>query len=356
MLEPTHADAFAVLCLQAADDGRGPVLLGEGVDRARELARPFLIGARFPETYLELPLTGEPFMDVTLLLEELEPGARVASPLADGTHEALGLYARWLKDYHDISCGYELDCHDSATRSAALHFQPRAHHELVRPFCAALGEPERAELYLAQDARMPHGWPLSFFGLFRGRAQAPLRVCGYLDKEEQQACVRDPERLGRALERAGLGDFGSEPLAQAACVLALAPDYVDFQLDVLPDGSLGDSFAFDVHFDRMRSSEVRAAFADGSARPLVEQLKAWGIADDRVEMMPELTLNRGLPVVRADGSSGVYGFSIAPGWLKVRWRAGVLQPAKMYLRCGAGMVRGDEGAGPAPSAAPRSDS
>ena len=336
---PSLQDAFAVLCLQAADNGRGPVLLGDGVPRARELVAPLLVGDKMPEIYLEFPLTGEPFMDVTLLYGVLPEGVRIDSPLVDGTREAFDLFQQWREQDSRIACGYEVDCGSAGQTAAGMHFQPRAHRELVEPFCEALGEPERAKLYLAQDARMPQGWPLSFFGLFRGRPDYPLRVCGYLNDEEVESCARDPQRLARAFAQAGFEAYDDALLAQAARVLELRGDNVDFQFDVMPDGSLGPTFAFDLRFDEMCAEEVRDTFRSGIARELVAQLQSWGIADGRADLMADLAFTRGIPVTCDDGSVKGYGFSLVPGWLKVRWKDAVLQPAKMYLRASAGLLK-----------------
>ena len=73
----SHADAFEVLCLQAADDGRGDVLFGDSLPRARKALRPFMVGERFPSVYLEFPLLGAPFLDVTVLYAALEAGTRI---------------------------------------------------------------------------------------------------------------------------------------------------------------------------------------------------------------------------------------------------------------------------------------
>ena len=329
MNAPTQQDAFAVLCLQAADAGRGPVLLGDSVPRARELVAPFLVGDLMPEIYLEFPLAGEPFMDVTLLYGVLPEGVQIDSPLVEGTREAFGLFQQWRAQDERVACGYELDCGSAGRAAAGMHFQPRSHREFVEPFCEALGEPERARLYLAQDARMPQDWPLSFFGLFRGRPDYPLRVCGYLGDDEVESCSRDPRRIASALSQAGFEAYDDTMLEQAARVLELRGDSVDFQLDVMPDGSLGSTFAFDLRFDEMRAEEARDSFRSGSARGLVEQLQGWGIADERADLMADLAFTRGIPVRGDDGSMRGYGFSLVPGWLKVRWKDGVLQPAKM---------------------------
>ena len=74
----SHSDAYQVLLLQAADEGRGPLLFGDCVERARNAVLPFLVGESFPDVYLEHPLAGDPFLDATILLGQIERGTRIA--------------------------------------------------------------------------------------------------------------------------------------------------------------------------------------------------------------------------------------------------------------------------------------
>ena len=187
MKTPANEQAFQVLLLQAADEGRGRALFGSSLARAREAVPPFLVGGEFPSVYLEHPLAGDPVLDVTVLLGPIEPGTRIASSVACEHGAMLDWYAQARREHADVTCGFEVDTGKEALPAAAIHFQPRAHVELVRPFCEAAGEPQAADLYLGQDARMPDGWPLSFFGMFRGRPGSPLRVCGYLGDAEKAA-------------------------------------------------------------------------------------------------------------------------------------------------------------------------
>ena len=66
------------------------------------------------------------------------------------------------------------------------------------------------------------------------------------------------------------------------------------------------------------------------------QLQEWGIADERVGHVGEMTFTRGMYVHSDDGSSVPFGFSLIPAWLKVRWRNGILEPAKLYMNASAG--------------------
>ena len=336
MAFPAHTQAFEVLLLQAMNDGRSTALFGGAADRVRDAVPPFLIGEKFPEIYLEFPLAGEPFLDVTLLYTDLEENACINSSLASGCEDILSFYARERAKDASISFGFEIDCAGQAPSAAGIHFQPRRRTELVAPFCEVAGSPEKAALYLEQNERMPQGWPLSYFGMFRGRAGSPLRVCGYLEEGESRACAADSARLGRALDQAGFSASNEIMLAQAARILELAPAYTEFQLDILADGSLGDMFAIGIHFDSLPSAEICRSFACGAGAAIMAQLQEWGIADERVRHVSNMTFTRGMNISLDDGTSRPFGFSLVPSWLKVRWRGGILEPAKLYINANAG--------------------
>ena len=335
---PTHAQAFEVLLLQAAGDHRNATLFGGRAQRVLEMMSPFLVGEKFPEIYLEFPLAGKPFLDATVLYGDLPEGTCIDSPLATGCEDALAFQIRERSIGKKVALGFEIDCSDPAPSAAGIHFQPLMHTDLVLPFCKAAGNPEKAPLYLAQSERMPDGWPLAFFGMFRGRSDSPLRVCGYLRQDEARACAADPNHLGSALKAAGFTAFDETMLAQASRILKLAPATVDFQFDVLADGSLGDMFAIDIRFNAMPSGEVVKSFAEGVDADIMGQLQEWGIADERVSHVADMCFTRGLRLQADDGSFAPFAFSLIPGWLKVRWRGGVLQPAKIYMNAGAKLL------------------
>ena len=338
MKKLAHADAFQVLLLQAAYEGRGDILFGESLSRARTSSLPFMVGKSFPNVYLEHPLIGEPFLDVTVLLGELESGTRIASKAATGTEALLDWYAKTKPLYNSISFGYELDTKEANLPNAAVHFQPRKSLELVQPFFEAMGEPERARLYLDQERRMPRGWPLSFFGLFRGRPGSPLRVCGYHALDEADACAHDSARVASVFDELGFSAYDDAMLKQVSELFATVSGETDFQFDVYPDGSLGSTFAIDMQFRIERPEMVQASFRDGRGARVMNLLKKWGIADDRWSLAADAAFARALPVELDDGTLGRYSLTLMPQWAKVRWCDGVLQPAKLYLIAHAGVV------------------
>ena len=330
MRVPSNELACRALFLQAADAGRGPVLFGDSGERACRAILPFLEGVPFPELYLEFPLAGDPFLDVTALYGEISPGTRFDSPAAAGTESVLDWFAAARADREDISFGYELDTKDAVPGPAAVHFQPRQHSELVLPFCRMLGREDAGLLYSDLAARMPEGWPLSFFGLFRSRSGAPLRVCGYLSRSEKQRCCDDPARLEAVFRAVGFTAYDGRMLSQISAVLAVSPATVDFQFDILPDGSLGSTFAVDIGFPAEQSEMVRSSFLSGPFSKVMNLLDSWGIADSRRKLIPDIAFTRSVPVEDGVGKPRRFALIIEPHWIKIRWNDTALRPSKVY--------------------------
>ena len=359
MMLPSHSTGFETLLLQACDEGRDSALFGGSGRWVARAARPFMVGVTPPSIYLEFPLSGDPFLDVTVLYDDIAPGTRIDSPLAAGTDAMLDCFAgmcdgRGERGGHGgrvergerggrggISCGFELDTKHADVPSAAVHFQPRNCIELIAPFCEALGEAERGALYVDMARRMPDGWPLSFFGMFRGRPGSPLRVCGYLSAGEVRACTDDLGRLPAVFDEIGFEAYDADMLQQVRALMAAAPGALDFQFDVLADGKLGPTFAIDLQFGIEQPSCVRASFEDGSGARVMGLLEGMGAADGRWRLAPGAAFARALPVELEDGSSGRYAFTLMPQWAKARWTCCALQPAKLYLHAHAGLVSGE---------------
>ncbi|MBO7674958.1 MAG: hypothetical protein J6S63_08110 [Atopobiaceae bacterium] len=338
MRPPSNVDAFEVLCLQAADEGRGEELFGNSIARARSAVAPFILPGEFPSVYLEFPLMGEPFVDVTVLYGGIEPGARIASDAVGDVGPLIDWYSQAREEHDDITFGFELDTKEATLPKAAIHFQPRKNTQLVAPFCELVGEPERAVLYEQTDARMPSGWSLSFFGMFRGRPNSPLRVCGYLSREETTACATDESRLKGVFDTVGFAAYDDAMLAQVRACMAVAQRDVDFQFDVRSDGAMGDTFAIDLRFGIEQPHAVRTSYKTGQARRVLGLFEELGAADERWRSSAGMAFARALPVELDDGSLGRYSFVLMPQWVKVRWRDGVLQPSKLYALGTAGLI------------------
>lgn len=338
----TFETCFQVLLLQAANEGRAETLFGDSFQRARGAVPPFLVGKTFPDVYFEHPLSGDPYLDVTLLLFGLEPGTRVDSEVA-GDHAAmLDWIANARRDCSDIGFGFELDTKEEELPTAAVHFQPRWRTELVRPFCHAACEPDRADLYLDLADRMPQGWELAYFGLFRGRPESPLRACGYMGLGELRACSHDPSHLAEVFDKIGFGAYDDAMLKQVSLLLATSPGVVDFQFDIYPDGHLGPMFAIETQFSIEQPSAVRESFEFGAGARVMGLLEGWGVADDRWRSAIDSAFACAIPAAAVGGGTGELGLTLMPQWAKARWVDGVLQPAKLYHLARADLLAGSE--------------
>ena len=340
---PSNKLACQALFLHAADEGRGEALFGENWRKTLDRVLPFVEGVRFPALYLEFPLAGEPFLDVTALYEEIEPGTRFSSEAAAGTERMTDWFAQVSGRYGGLCFGFELDAGSSDSAPAAVHFQHRSHIQLAESFCNELGEPDTGRRYMDQAARMPEGWAPAFFGMFRGRTASPLRVCGYLTRQEQRHCTENPLHLSEVFRQAGFRAYDDGMIRQAAAFLAAASEGADYQFDVYPDGRLGDTFAIDVCLGTKQSGQQKASFADGNCAEIMKLLESWGAADDRWHLAAGACLSRALPVEDENGQEKLYALTICPKWVKARWRGGILQNAKLYCEGNAGVIRGGEG-------------
>ena len=336
---PSHFDAFNALLLQAAGDGRGQALFGDSFDRAYRIAPAFMIGEEFPSVYLEHPLSGDPYLDVTVLYGKLERGLRINSPLAAGTDALLDWYAQLDVEDDRVCFGFELDTKNPTLPLAAVHFQPRSRTDLVESFCNAIGEPSIAKLYLEQSSRMPEEWGLDFFGFFRGRPDAPLRMCGYIDAAEVKRCAADVGHLTRRLDQIQFSAYDDSMISKLSQLMEATPDAIDFQIDVLPDGSLAQTFAIDIQFKIEQPGAVRASFDGGVACRVLSLLEEWGVADNRWKLDAQAAFARAIPVQLPNGNTGDFALTLLPQWVKARWHDGVLQPAKLYLNAHAGITK-----------------
>jgi hypothetical protein len=197
-------------------------------------------------------------------------------------------------------------------------------------FCELVGESERGRLFTEQAEHMPVGWPLSFFGCFRGRQDSPLRICGYLGTDEKDDCAADPSRIRAAFDNIGFSAYNRQMCTQIAEVFQIAPSAVDFQFDLYPDGRLGDVFAVDIAVPERSAFSLRKTFTDGPMAALMDHLKSRKLADGRVQLIRDSILVREVPVECDDDEEAGFLLSYRPKWIKIRWKSASMQQAKCY--------------------------
>ncbi len=328
------------LFLQAAAEGRGDILFGERWRDALEMALPFVDVAPFPVIYPEFPLMGDPFLDVTILYGILPPGTRFQSKAAEGLDKILDWFSKTapLQDT-EIDMGFELSAATGGLSPAAIHFQHRSNIHLAKEFLEVLQKPEAWPVYKDLIDRMPDTWMPQFFGVFRDRPGSPLRVCGYLEEEEQHRCAGNPSHLMDLFDQVGFNAYDDAMLKQVSAFMQKIPQKSDYQFDLYPDGSLGDTFSIDASISILRSEKLRASFAEGPDGEVLKLLESWGAADDRWTLASGISMTRYLPVQDEKGDDRKFAVVINPKWIKARWRGSILQAAKLYCECRAGIFQ-----------------
>ena len=327
--------AFQILLMHAASDSRGELLYGDSMERVKKIVPDFLGNGPFPDVYLESPLSGDPYIDISLtaIFDDTSETNYISSPLAEGTDRMMEYLRTASAKYPVISGGFEIDTKSPSPGAAAVHFQPREHTFLTAGFCEAIGEPLYGQLYEEMVQRLNGCWKPSYFGLFRGRPGLPLRVGGYLGREEIRECINDPERIERTFKAAGFTAYDDKMVREITSVMAVSPGSNEFQFDIFPDGSVGNIFSLSTNFAIEEPEAILASFKDGDGARYIDLLKQWNIADDRWKKGIGATFAGALPF-----GEKKLTLSMFPQWLKVRWTNMKLQPAKMYHLIKAGEI------------------
>lgn len=314
----------SMIFLQAADNGRKEVLFGDSFERAHEAVMPLIKDVPSPSMYLEFPLAGEPFLDVTVLYGDIPAGTVIDSPYTPDTERMLEWYCKEHEHNKEFNLGFEIDTKNPGSSLSSIHLQFQTHDELIMPFCEAIGEEQYGRLCLDVQKRMPEDWRLAAFGLFRGRPGVPFRVAGYVAESEKDKCIRSKDHLAGVLDKIGFTAYDDRMLSEVSELFKLAPMSVDFQFDVYPDGSVGDSLMIDISISGENGSQSRKSFESGRDAEIMHFLESWNIADERWKLCGDMAFAKYLPTGQA--------VILLPQWVKVRWKDKTLQPAKMYCQ------------------------
>lgn len=335
--KPSQMTVFDALYSIAAGDGRGEALFGNSFGIARGAYERTLIGEGYPGAYIEFPLLGSPGFDLLSVHDAVRPGSRFAPGAGFGYQAMFDWFSGICDRGVNASCGIELDTSVGETERAGVYLQYRKHTDLIAPFLESIGEEARTESFLAVANRMPEGWPPAYVGLFPGRAGTPLRIGGYLGDSIQKACADDPALLAAQFDQIGFSAYDGEMLSRCSTFMSLAPS-VDFQFDIMPDGTLSDVFGLSLSFNETKPREARACMESGYGARICRILQEWGLADERWKLIAGAAFARHVPFEREDGSQGRFALCCMLNYAKVKFAGGVAQPAKFYLCMSAGEV------------------
>ena len=133
----------------------------------------------------------------------------------------------------------------------------------------------------------------------------------------------------------GFAAYDDDMLDRCAEFMKHAPS-ADFQFDIMPDGSLGDTFGLSLSFNEARPRHARECMESGYGAEIMNLLQGWGLADERWKLIAGAAFARHIGFEKEDGTEGRFALAIRFNYAKVKFTACEPRPAKFYLTCLAG--------------------
>ena len=318
---------YDLIYATAALGGRDQTLFGAGRQEAREVFCRSMVDGAYPELWFELPLAGDPWFDLHVLVDHADVTGSDAhfAGQADIYDEALAWFASQTDDARQLALSY--DSHTGKLDSPALQLLTRRSNRLlVLGFLKAAGRPDVRDDYIAFRERLPKSWFACYTGLFPGRAAmavAPHLRVECIAKRSQQEYASNPSLLRDHLHMLG-ANWVNDELINRCQELAQSPFPLEFQFDVEPGGRASSTFSASLRFDACDwlSQDRRAEIAK-----LMERTGEWGLSDDRWKQLSKTAFAK-----RYDKDGEAVRFYCLPAFIKLRWRDGEPLDAKAYLQ------------------------
>lgn len=167
-------------------------------------------------------------------------------------------------------------------------------------------------------------------GVFIGRPGCPARIAWLVDERSKREYVKDPQLLAKHLRQVGFTALDDSQLA-CLCDMAATPFKMWIELDVLADGSVGDSLGADYYFSSPVLNRSRPSFAEGKpATRAMEALQAHGLIDERWRLLADATTATLVPLRNEGAGDSAFLIRSEPTFVKPKWVPGKTPLAKVY--------------------------
>lgn len=311
-----------------AQNGREAELFGDCAPAAREALSRSLAGSKLPEIWFEVPLSGDPWLDLhALVAYEDVAGTQAAFAGQGGSYaDALTWFAAQPpKAVRQLALSYDTRTGDVDHPAVQLLVNSRD-EPVPLGFLETIGLSDAKPAYRTFAHNMPKGWYACYVGAFPGRLTAGsspwVRVECLVNEELQRAYTENAEALLEDLAGVGLEGVG-ENAAESIQELARSPFPLEFQFNVGPEGAVLPTISSSVRFQP-------GDWTNQARRAEIHRLMRWmqdrGLADERWERLDETPFAK--RVTYGDESTLLACF---PAFVKLRWRADQRPDAKAYL-------------------------
>lgn len=333
LIDPTGATralmfeaAFELLYQRAGASG----VFGSSSTLACDTYRCCLVGDAQPLAWLEVPLLGEPGFDMDVSYRRDQLGAGDRFIWGDGYgYQPLVDWAASTKQL-PFGIGIAIDLTDGERGHGAYVNSNNIDAEMRDGFFRAIGQEEAGVRLARVAARQPDGWRQAEDGVFIGRPGCPARIAWLVDERLKQEYVKDARLLAKHLRQVGFTALDSSLLA---CLrdMAATPFKMWVELDVLADGSVGDSLGADYYFSSPVLRRSRPSFAEGQpATRAMEALQARGLADERWRLLADATTATLVALSNEEGGRSAFLMRSEPTFVKAKWVPGKTPLAKAY--------------------------
>lgn len=330
----SHLDRYDLLW-QLIDISEGtPALLGERcASLARQAFASSACGSIMPVVYLEIPLAGEPGFDVQVCIDR--SSVRKGSHLPEHAPAREQELLTWLAGSGGAGCtgvDFAFDLRDRGIESPQLIvLMDKGILKDAEGFFALAGVPDGAQRYRTAESRTPDGWTSWYTGVLPGRPGAPVRLDYFVSGDKTRSYANDVGLLTRDLNLAGYApsrcEIGwCEQLAQLPCSLNL-------QLDAIDDGGIGPVLGYNLIEGGIGPHAARQRLESGWMREVLTMAEAWGIADERWQLLSDLCQAKMLVSPSETGTRTRIVVATKVTFIKIRMSQDALLDAKAYVMC-----------------------
>ena len=334
---------FRRIYQRAAGNGREARLFGTRTQAKAEAAlKKYALDASACVFYFEIPLTGEPRMDlllqyncerIKLPLDFCSREEREENPAMERSYwpffeacAADSSLARYL-------VGFSFDLSEDREAPGIYLLPPLdlPNANYVPAMFERLGAKERLPKIMEAFADAPLGLTPYYAGFMVSRPGAPARLGFCLAREKWRQWRNDRSLLKKELSRSYRRPIPGEMADQI--YLMTQKGYVwDLQFDMFPDGSFARALGVSVRDETEDTSPENVADFLGRNRQadLLRLLKSWGLADARAELLEDLCAAVKRNVVEGEEMRTVVDF-VSRGSCKVRFKNEEAYLAKSYI-------------------------
>ena len=319
---------YEIIYALAARGGREAALFGDCGAIAREAFARSLASETFPELWFEIPLTGEPWLDLHVLVSQEDVAGTNASFTGQGGPYAAAL--SWFADQkpheaRQLALSYDTSEKDVEHPAVQL-LVGRRDPATSLAFLNAVGRSDATSSYQIFAQSMPEEWFACYVGAFPRRNTPDddrwVRVECIVGDDSQRSYANDAAVLREHLSRVGLDGVDANAI-DAIQTLARSSFPLELQFNVGANGAAPPIVSASLRFqpdDWTDESRRESIYS------LMRQLQDWGLADERCEQL------EGALFCKRISRNGAHStLSCIPTFVKLRWRKGAPLDAKAYL-------------------------